>query len=99
MPLDHGTACGIISAMTQAKKRLERMAANPNSGWTIDDVIAVCKPCGVSCAPPKRGGHYKVSHSSQIDILTIPSERPIKAVYIKSLVAFLMRVTGAQADG
>jgi hypothetical protein len=40
--------------------------------------------------PPKGGGsHYKISHPNQREILTIPSRRPIKPVYIRELVKFI----------
>ena len=35
------------------------------------------------------GSHYKVSHPSRWDIVTVPANRPIKPFYIKKLVAFL----------
>jgi hypothetical protein len=71
-------------------KRLEAMAANPRSNWTIADVEALCSEFGVSCAPPTGGGsHYKIAHPSLREKLTIPFKRPIKPVYIKKLVAFV----------
>jgi hypothetical protein len=64
--------------------RLARMRANPAGNWTIRDVEAVCREHGIRCAQPTGGGsHYKVSHPSQRDILTIPARRPVKAVYIR----------------
>jgi hypothetical protein len=36
--------------------------------------------------------HYKVTHSSQAEIVTIPAGRPIKPVYIRLLVNFIERV-------
>jgi len=34
--------------MNKKRKRLERMAANPQGDWTIDDVKAVCKGHGLA---------------------------------------------------
>ncbi|HEY1243490.1 MAG TPA: type II toxin-antitoxin system HicA family toxin [Hyphomicrobiaceae bacterium] len=77
--------------------RLERMRANPAGDWTIGDVGAVCREHGVRCTPPRRGGsHYKVSHPSQRDILTIPARRPVKSIYIRHLVRFIDAVAGAK---
>jgi hypothetical protein len=71
-----------------SQKLLEAMRANPN-GWSIDDVKALCSTVEARCRAPKRGTHYKVSHPSQQDILTIPANRPIKPVYIRKLVQFV----------
>ena len=74
-------------------KRFERMAQNPKGGWTIADVEAICREFGIQCDPPRGGGsHYKVSHASQFEILTVPSKRPIKAVYVKKLIEFIQAV-------
>ena len=78
--------------MTQAEKRLEAMRRNPAGDWTIEDVEVVCRAFGAVCAPPGGGSHYKVAHPALDDILTIPRRRPIKAVYIRDLVAFLDRI-------
>ena len=77
--------------------RLDRMRANPAGGWKIADVEKVCRAHGVRCRPPTGGGsHYKVSHPSQRDILTIPSRRPVKPVYIRKLVRFIEAATGGK---
>ncbi len=78
--------------MNKAAKRLIGMRQNPQ-GWGIRDVESVCRESGITCSPPRRGSHYKVSHASQDEILTIPANRPIKAIYIKKLVAMIDRVT------
>ncbi|TIX43729.1 MAG: type II toxin-antitoxin system HicA family toxin [Mesorhizobium sp.] len=71
-------------------KRLEHMRRNPRGDWSIADVRAVCDEAGVQCIPPRSGGsHYKVYHSAMTDILTVPFKRPIKAVYLRKLVAFI----------
>lgn len=75
--------------MARADKRLEQMRANPRDGWTIEDVRVVCNAAGVELRSPTGGSHYKVTHASQRDILTIPSDRPIKAPYIRRLVEFI----------
>ena len=75
--------------MSQSEKRLEVMRSNPRKGWTIEDVKVACSGHGVELKAPKGGSHYKVTHTSQNDILTIPHGRPIKTVYIRKLVAFI----------
>lgn len=71
---------------------LERMRRNPAGNWTIQDVERICRRHGVDCTPPTRGDHYRVTHSSQAEIVTIPANRPIKPVYIRQLVKFIERM-------
>lgn len=75
--------------------RLDEMRSNPAGDWTIADVEAVCREHGVRCVPPRGGSHYKISHPSRREILTIPHRRPIKAVYIRKLVRFIEGVGNA----
>ena len=73
-----------------ARSRLDAMRRNPVGDWTIADVEKLCRAHGLTCAPPSGGGsHYKVSRDGSRLILTIPSRRPVKAVYIRKLVAFV----------
>jgi hypothetical protein len=75
---------------------LDRMRSNPAAGWSISDVEKVCRAYGVRCVPPAGGGsHYKISHPSQREILTVPFRRPIKPVYIRKLVRFIDAVRDA----
>ena len=77
---------------------LEWMRRAPAADWTIADVAIACAEHGVRCSPPSGGGsHYKVSHPSQREILTVPRARPIKPVYIRRLVRFIEAVGGAGA--
>jgi hypothetical protein len=79
--------------------RLERMRRNPAADWTINDVAIVCQEHGASCSALSGGGsHYKVSHPSSHDILTVPSRRPIKTVYIRKLVRFIDSVRRSEYD-
>ncbi len=78
--------------MTKAAKRLDGMRRNPRDDWGIEDVQSVCDSEEIVCSPPTRGDHYKISHPSQPEILTIPAHRPIKPVYIRRLLAFIDRV-------
>ncbi len=69
------------------------MRRHPQSDWTIKDVEALCREHNIRCEPPRGGGsHYKVSDERMAEILTIPFKRPIKAVYIRKLVAFVSEV-------
>jgi hypothetical protein len=74
-------------------RRLEDMRRNPRGNWRIGDIEALCREYAIMCDPPRGGGsHYKIAHSSLAEKLTIPSKRPIKAVYIRQLIAFVDKV-------
>src|SRR5262245_66688865 len=75
------------------------MRSNPAGDWRIEDVVAVCREHGLRCSPPSScGSHYKVSHPASRDILTIPSRRPVKPVYISKLVRLIEAVTNTEND-
>ena len=78
---------------------LDRMRRNPAADWTINDVATVCAQHGVRCTLPSGGGsHYKISHPSQREILTVPRARPVKPVYIRRLVRFIEAAGDAGAS-
>jgi hypothetical protein len=85
--------------MSKAEKLFERMKRNPLDGFTIDHVKTVCRQNCLSFDPPTRGSHFTISHQSQSDILTVPSKRPIKPVYIRKLVAYVEAVKAVQNAG
>ena len=77
---------------------LDRMRSKPISDWSISDVEKVCREFNVRCVAPSGGGsHFKLSHPSQREILTVPFRRPIKPVYIRKLVRFIDAVRNANA--
>ena len=74
------------------------MRRNPAGDWGIEDVVRVCAQLGVRCTPPSGGGsHYKVSHPSRPEILSILRARPVKPVYIRRLVRFIEDTGGVGA--
>jgi hypothetical protein len=76
-----------------ASDLFQRMKRNPAGDWSIRDVEQLCEEFRASCRPPSGGGsHYKVSHVSHHEILTVPFRRPIKPVYIRKLIRFLESV-------
>jgi predicted RNA binding protein YcfA (HicA-like mRNA interferase family) len=78
----------------------DRMRANPRGNWKIADVEAVFRDYGITCSPPRGGGsHYKVSHPSQRDILTIPARRPLKPIYIRKLIRFIDALVAGTSNG
>ena len=82
--------------MVKADKLLASMRRNPAGDWTIQDIERVCSGLGWLCLPPSGGGsHWKVTAPDSDAILTIPAKRPIKAIYIRKLLAMMDR----QNDG
>jgi hypothetical protein len=78
-------------------KRLERMRRNPAGDWAISDVEALYRAFGISCEPARGGSsHYKVSHPTMQEKLTVPFKRPIKPVYIRKLVEFVDAVRSSR---
>ncbi|MCC6717990.1 MAG: type II toxin-antitoxin system HicA family toxin [Acetobacteraceae bacterium] len=66
------------------------MRRNPAGDGTISDVSLACRQAGLRCDPPRGGGsHHKVSHPQLPQIMTVPFKRPIKAVYIRKLIAMI----------
>lgn len=77
---------------------LDQMRANPAAGWRLADIEKLCREFGARCTPPRGGGsHFKVSHSSQRNLVTIPFRRPIKPVYIVRIVRYLEAARDADA--
>lgn len=70
------------------------MRANPLD-WRIEDIATVCRAEGIACTPPRKGSHFKISHETMPDILTIPANRPIKPVYLRAFVRFVDAVRGS----
>jgi len=80
-------------------KRLEEIRRNPRGDWRMGDIEALCREFGILCEPPRgAGSRYRIGHPRLAEKLTIPSKRPIKAVYIRNLVAFVDKVRTAPGD-
>jgi hypothetical protein len=93
---DHAPATQISYNISQdqamrAADLLDRMRANPQADWTIADIERVCRACGLTITPPRRGSHYKVRDPDGGTTLTIPARRPIRAD-IRALVALADRL-------
>ena len=85
--------------MTKADKLLAQMRQNAAGDWTIADVARVCGGLGWQCLPPSGGGsHWKVTAPGAEAILTVPARRPIKAVYIRQLLAMIERCGDGEAN-
>jgi hypothetical protein len=84
--------------MARGHKLFEAMDRNPQGDWRVEDVELVCRTYGLEMRSPKRGSHFTISHPEMTKILTVPSRRPLKPVYIRALVAYINEVLGTAAD-
>lgn len=84
--------------MKKATDLIAAMRRNPNADWSIADVQKACAQGGCECFAPTRGSHWKVVAPGRPEILTIPAKRPIKAIYIRKLVAMLEEIERNEKD-
>jgi hypothetical protein len=65
------------------------MRRNPN-GWRIEDLQSVAEQNNLEWRRPGRGGSHVIFSAPGVrEILSVPSRRPIKPVYIKKFVALI----------
>ena len=73
--------------MGNVDKILTKMRTNPRD-WRLNQLETVAKFFGVQVR--KTGGsHVVFDHPFWIELLSIPSKRPIKPIYIKKFVALI----------
>jgi hypothetical protein len=80
-----------LPALVRAKlesRTLEKMRDSPKSNWGLSDIETACSQLGMTCTPPSRGSHYKVSSPHFSGIFVFPAKRPIKKWYIKGFIGF-----------
>jgi hypothetical protein len=72
-----------------ADKTLQKMRRNP-LGWRIEDLESVADESIVQWRRPGRGGSHVIFMAPGIrEIVSVPSKRPIKPVYIKQFLALI----------
>jgi hypothetical protein len=73
------------------------MRSNPRD-WHIEDIRTICRAFDLRFRKPGSGGsHATISHSSQPEILTVVSRKPVKPVYIVKLVSFIDSVLESES--
>jgi predicted RNA binding protein YcfA (HicA-like mRNA interferase family) len=78
--------------VANAAKILERMRANPRD-WRIEDLKVVARKHSIEYR--QHGTSHVVFRHPSAGLLTVPSARPIKPVYIRQFVALIDRGEGA----
>lgn len=76
--------------MSKFEKMLSKMSNNPN-GWTIKDLKSIALKLGMLVREGK-GSHVIFSHEKTVTALSVPSKRPIKAIYIKQFLDLVSEV-------
>jgi hypothetical protein len=72
-----------------AGKTLQKMRRNP-IGWRIEDLQAVAEANSIEWRRPGRGGSHVIFSAPGVrEILSVPSRRPIKPIYITKFLALI----------
>jgi hypothetical protein len=72
-----------------AVKTLQKMRRN-HTGWRINELQAVADGCGVEWRRPGHGGSHVIFSASGVrEIVSVPSKRPIKPVYVRQFLALV----------
>jgi hypothetical protein len=78
--------------MAKLKKLFEKIVNNPNDVG-FDDLDKLLKRYGFTRRHPRKGSSHFTYHHSQLDeILTIPKDRPIKAIYVKKAIGAIRKL-------
>ena len=73
--------------MSTTDKRLKAMKANPKNDWRMGDLKAIAKQYDIKHRQP---GTSHVTFCCQNGLsLTVPNNRPIRAIYIKKFVTLI----------
>lgn len=82
--------------MSRAEKVLEKMRRNPRD-WRIEDLVQVAARQRLQVR--NDGGSHYIFSAPGVDLhLTVPSRRPIKAIYIERFLALIDRATAASQE-
>lgn len=82
------TECGIIVLVADGKA-LRKMRKNP-MGWRIEELQAVAEENFVEWRRPGRGGSHVIFSAPEVlEIVSVPSKRPIKPVYVKQFLKLI----------
>jgi hypothetical protein len=82
------TGYGII-VLVHAGRLLQKMRVH-QVGWRIEDLQSVAAANSVEWRRPGRGGSHVIFSAPGIrEIVSVPSKRPIKPVYIRHFLALV----------
>jgi HicA-like toxin of HicAB toxin-antitoxin system len=77
-------------------KALRKMRKNP-IGWRIEELQAVAEENSVEWRRPGRGGSHVIFSAPGVrEIVSVPSKRPIKPVYVKQFLKLIDAAGGVK---
>lgn len=78
--------------MTQFDKLYIQIVNNPKD-VKFQDLDKLLRRFGFNCRQSRKGSsHFTYYHPELPDILPVPKERPIKAVYVKKAIALIEKL-------
>ncbi|MBE3585046.1 type II toxin-antitoxin system HicA family toxin [Desulfofundulus thermocisternus] len=78
--------------MPKLKKLFEKIVRNPND-VDFHDLDKLLIRYGFNCRQPRKGSsHFTYYHPQLDEILTIPKDRPLKAVYVKKAIEAIKKL-------
>ena len=78
--------------MTKISKLYDQIVNNPKD-VKFEILDRILRQHGFNCRQPSGGSsHYSYYHPELPDVLTIPYARPIKAIYVKKVIAAIEKV-------
>jgi len=77
---------GAVTNVSKLKKLYEQIARSLKD-VDFDKLDKLLRRYGFNCRQPQKGSsHYIYYHPALVEILTIPKDRPVKAVYVKNAI-------------
>lgn len=80
--------------MTKLDKLYAQIVNNPKN-VKFENLDKLLKKYGFDCRQPKKGSsHYNYYHHDLPELITIPYAKPIKAIYVKRVIAAIRKLEG-----
>ncbi|MFZ5899546.1 MAG: hypothetical protein ACOYU7_10380 [Bacillota bacterium] len=78
--------------MTKLRKLYASIVKNPKD-VDFEDLDRILRQYGfIRRQPGKGSSHYTYHHPGLVDILTVPYNRPVKAIYVRQAIAAIERL-------
>lgn len=75
--------------MTKYDKLFAKITNNPKD-VSFNELNKILRRYGFKCRQPRKGSsHYTYYHPKLLDLITIPKNRPVKAIYVKKAIAVI----------
>jgi predicted RNA binding protein YcfA (HicA-like mRNA interferase family) len=75
--------------LTKYDKLFAKITNNPKD-VSFNELNKILRRYGFKCRQPRKGSsHYTYYHPKLLDLITIPKNRPVKAIYVKKAIAVI----------